>query len=58
MYHTAYIIVRYISVRTNPYPLSNRIIDKRAEVGKYSITCGPQTLTRYVRKAEPGVPDE
>ena len=29
------------SVRTNPYPLSNRIIDKRAKVGKYSITCGP-----------------
>ena len=31
----------YISVRTNPYPLSNRIIDKRAKVGKNSITVGP-----------------
>ena len=30
-----------ISVRTNPYSLSKRIIDKRAKVGKYSITCGP-----------------
>ena len=32
---------KYIPVRTNPYPLSNRIIDKRAKVGKNSITCGP-----------------
>ena len=35
------ITTSYISVRTNPYPLSNRIIDKRAKVGKNSITCGP-----------------
>ena len=30
-----------ISVRTNPHPLINRIIRRRAKVGNKCIACGP-----------------